>query len=60
MPQPRAALTGGLLCAITVVCVVGVAQEATPIIPKFVDETTSSGISSRYDGEWEFKLRQGV
>jgi enediyne biosynthesis protein E4 len=30
------------------------------VIPKFVDETTSSGISSRYDGDWEFMVGGGT
>jgi enediyne biosynthesis protein E4 len=60
MFKPRAALTGGLLCVFSAVCVGGIAQEATPIIPTFVDETASSGISNRYDGEWEFMVGGGV
>ncbi len=36
------------------------AQEATPLIPKFVDETASSGVQSRFDGEWEYMVGGGV
>jgi enediyne biosynthesis protein E4 len=38
----------------------GIAQEAAPIIPRFVDETKSSGISSRFEGDWEYMVGGGV
>ena len=55
----------GLWCAgavliLTAVGVSSFAQEGTPLIPKFVDETQSSGVSSRYDGEWEYMVGGGV
>ena len=55
----------GLWCAgavliLTAVGVSSFAQEGTPLIPKFVDETQNSGISSRYDGEWEYMVGGGV
>lgn len=33
---------------------------AEPVVPVFVDETATSGISSIYDGEWEFMVGGGV
>ena len=50
----------GAVLAVTAVGVSSLAQEAVPLIPKFVDETQSSGVSSRYDGEWEFMVGGGV
>ncbi len=60
MLSTRAILVSALLGAAALVCAQGIAQEATPPIPSFVDETVSSGISSRYDGEWEFMVGGGV
>lgn len=31
-----------------------------PAVPKFIEETASSGLSSRYDGDWEFMVGGGV
>lgn len=55
----------GLWCAgavliLTAVGVSSFAQEGTPLIPKFVDETQNSGVSSRFDGEWEYMVGGGV
>ena len=53
----------GLWCAGAVLTAIGVssfAQEGTPLIPKFIDETQSSGVSSRFDGEWEYMVGGGV
>lgn len=36
------------------------AQNANPIIPKFLEETESSGLSSRYEGDYEFMVGGGV
>jgi enediyne biosynthesis protein E4 len=36
------------------------AQNALPNVPKFADETSSSGLSSRFDGDWEFMVGGGV
>lgn len=33
---------------------------AAPAVPQFVDETESSGLNSRFDGEWEFMVGGGV
>ena len=50
----------GAVLALTAVGVSSLAQEGTPLIPKFVDETLNSGLSSRYDGEWEYMVGGGV
>ncbi len=50
----------GAVLILTAIGVSSLAQEAVPLIPKFVDETQSSGVSSRYDGEWEFMVGGGV
>jgi hypothetical protein len=39
--------------------VVAVGQTALDI-PKFIDETTTSGISSRFDGDWEYMVGGGT
>jgi enediyne biosynthesis protein E4 len=31
-----------------------------PAVPKFIEETASSGLSSRFDGDWEFMVGGGV
>jgi enediyne biosynthesis protein E4 len=31
-----------------------------PAVPNFIEETASSGLSSRYDGDWEFMVGGGV
>jgi hypothetical protein len=36
------------------------AQEATPLVPKFVDETLTSGVQSRFEGDWEYMVGGGV
>ena len=38
----------------------GHAQDAGPVIPQFLEETQSSGLSSRFDGDWEFMVGGGV
>ena len=55
----------GLWCALAVLMLTAVgvsslAQEAVPLVPRFIDETQSSGVSSRFDGEWEFMVGGGV
>ena len=55
----------GLWCALAVLALTAVgvsslAQEAVPLVPRFIDETQSSGVSSRFDGEWEFMVGGGV
>jgi hypothetical protein len=40
--------------------VTGAAAAETPTIPKFVEETASSGIASTYSGDWEFTVGGGV
>jgi enediyne biosynthesis protein E4 len=50
-----AALFGTLALAIS-----GIAQESTPLIPNFMNETQSSGVSSRYTGDWEYMVGGGV
>jgi enediyne biosynthesis protein E4 len=39
---------------------VALAQNTTPVIPKFLEETESSGLSSRYEGDYEFMVGGGV
>jgi enediyne biosynthesis protein E4 len=39
---------------------VALAQNTTPVIPKFLEETQSSGLSSRYEGDYEFMVGGGV
>jgi enediyne biosynthesis protein E4 len=34
--------------------------EPAPVIPRFVDETVSSGLASTFAGEWEFMVGGGV
>ena len=36
------------------------AQNQLPVAPNFTEETASSGLSSRYDGDWEFMVGGGV
>ena len=38
----------------------GAAQAEEPLIPRFVEETRSSGIVSSYEGEWEYMVGGGV
>jgi enediyne biosynthesis protein E4 len=45
-----------LSCSATSVC----ATDESPTIPKFVEETKSSGIRSTYKGEWEYMVGGGV
>ncbi len=52
--------SAGVALVLTAIGVSSLAQEGTPLIPKFVDETATSGVSSRYDGEWEFMVGGGV
>ncbi len=33
---------------------------AEPLIPSFTDETTTSGVTTAYEGEWEFMVGGGV
>ncbi len=37
-----------------------VAQNAPSVVPNFKDETSSSGLFSRYEGDWEFMVGGGV
>jgi enediyne biosynthesis protein E4 len=39
---------------------VALAQNSTPEIPKFLEETEPSGLSSRYEGDYEFMVGGGV
>ena len=50
----------GAVLMLTAIGVSSLAQEAVPLIPKFVDETATSGVSSRFEGEWEFMVGGGV
>ena len=50
----------GAVLMLTAIGVSSFAQEATPLIPKFADETQSSGVSSRFEGEWEYMVGGGV
>ena len=50
----------GAVLALTAIGVSSLAQEAVPLIPKFVDETVFSGVNSRYDGDWEYMVGGGV
>ena len=45
-----------LSCSAIVAC----ATDASPIIPKFREETISAGIDSTYKGEWEYMVGGGV
>jgi enediyne biosynthesis protein E4 len=45
-----------LVCSAVVAC----ATDASPVIPKFREETKSSGIDSTYKGEWEYMVGGGV
>jgi hypothetical protein len=48
-------LLSGLLAAATL------AQgQQRPAVPRLVEETASSGLASRYDGDWEFMVGGGV
>ena len=31
-----------------------------PVVPRFIDETETSGLQSRFDGEWEYIVGGGV
>lgn len=36
------------------------AEEASPVVPKFVEETASAGIDSTFSGEWEYMVGGGA
>jgi enediyne biosynthesis protein E4 len=33
---------------------------AEPVVPTFTDETATSGLSTVYDGDWEYMVGGGV
>jgi enediyne biosynthesis protein E4 len=58
--QVVALLLSGIALSISSIALSSITQEAAPITPRFIDETASSGLSSRYEGDWEFMVGGGV
>jgi hypothetical protein len=50
----------GLLAPSLAACLSAALALAEPAVPRFVNETDSAGIHSRFDGEWEFMVGGGV
>lgn len=52
------------MAAMTIVAFVGASQVChasdSPLVPKFVEETTTSGFTNLYKGEWEFMVGGGT
>jgi len=53
-------LLGSCAALVAVVAFAAAAQGQTPVTPRFVEETASAGITSRYGGGWEFMVGGGV
>ncbi len=50
-----------VLIAVGLVCLAGASPADTaPPIPSFTEETATSGINSRYEGEWQYMVGGGV
>ena len=60
------AVLAALVCAATgTLCMAQAAPSANaasaaPAVPRFVEETDSAGLQSRFDGDWEFMVGGGV
>ena len=50
----------GAVLTLTAIGVSSLAQEAVPLIPRFIDETQNSGVIHRFEGEWEYMVGGGV
>ncbi|MFN3994340.1 MAG: CRTAC1 family protein [Tabrizicola flagellatus] len=46
--------------AVIVLCSVALPALADPVVPTFTDETATSGLSTVYEGEWEYMVGGGV
>lgn len=55
----RVGVVSSLIFALGLV-IVARAQDRLPVTPNFVEETQTSGLSSRYDGDWEYMVGGGV
>ena len=53
-------IAGALLLIDVVSLGVARAEDATPAVPRFVEETDTAGLNSRFDGEAEFLVGGGV
>ncbi len=51
--------TFGVFLAV-VIATIALGQSDTSSIPKFLNETTSTGFSSRYEGDWEYMVGGGT
>jgi enediyne biosynthesis protein E4 len=56
---PRLARALGLLLAVSLIAQ-DLAAADPPVIPRFIEETDSAGLQSRFDGEFEFQVGGGV
>ncbi len=54
----RASLAGEALALVLAAPVLALAQ--TPAVPRFVEETDTAGLQSRFDGDWEYTVGGGV
>ena len=56
--QPSLLRTLAGLCTVTMTSIV--LAQATPPIPRFIEETDTAGLQSRFEGEGEFMVGGGV
>lgn len=46
--------------AVAILCTVALPALAEPVVPVFTDETTTAGLSTTFEGEWEYMVGGGV